>query len=116
MPAHKAMPQYSIAAKHTGLSLSCYLSHAAFDKDDLLYLRDKEQEQRFQEQYKRDAEAAAFAAARAQAEQQLERQAVAKLRQQDMTLHDGVRYAVMCCQQLPLPSGHITTAKQQQDL
>lgn len=79
---------------------ACCSSHAAFDKDDLLYLRDKEQEQRYQEQHTRDAEAAAFAAARAQAEQQLERQAVTKLRQQDMTLQDGARWAGLSCQQL----------------
>jgi hypothetical protein len=55
---------------------------AAFDKDDLLYLRDKEQEQRHQEQHTRDAEAAAFAAARAAAEAQAEAQAAKLLRQQ----------------------------------
>lgn len=61
---------------------SLFLCAAAFDKDDLLYLRDKEQEQRHQEQHKRDAEAAAFAAARAAAEAQAEAQAAKLLRQQ----------------------------------
>lgn len=63
---------------------SCLLSFcaAAFDKDDLLYLRDKEQEQRHQEHHKRDAEAAAFAAARAAAEAQAEAHAAKLLRQQ----------------------------------
>jgi hypothetical protein len=59
------------------------LAPAAFDKEDLLYLRDKELEQRYQEQHKRTAEAAAFAAARARAEQQADPAAAAKLRQQE---------------------------------
>jgi hypothetical protein len=62
---------------------------AAFDKDDALFLRDKEREQQYQEQHKRDSEAAAFAAARARSEQPLEQQAAAKLRQQDMSLPTG---------------------------
>jgi len=65
---------------------------AAFDKEDLLYLRDREQEQRRQELHKRDAEAAAFAAARARAEQQLEQQAVTKLRGQEMALQEAGRW------------------------
>lgn len=59
---------------------------AAFDKEDALFLRDKEREQRHQEQHKRDVEAAAFAAARARSQQLLEQQAAAKLRQQDTGL------------------------------
>lgn len=65
---------------------------AAFDKEDLLYLRDREQEQRRHELHKRDAEAAAFAAARAHAEQQLEQQSVAKLRHQELTLQEAGRW------------------------
>jgi hypothetical protein len=59
------------------------LASAAFDKEDLLYLRDKELEQRYQEQHKRTAEAAVFAAARARAELQGEPAGAAKLRQQE---------------------------------
>lgn len=68
---------------------------AAFDKDDLLYLRDKEQEQRGQEQHKRDAEAAAFAAARARAEQEQEQRAAAKLRQQEALLPEAARWVLV---------------------
>lgn len=76
----------AIFADHSHVKLCvCCDMHcpAAFDKDDLLYLRDKEQEQRLQEQHKRDAEAAAFAAARARAEAQAEQQAAKQLRQQE---------------------------------
>lgn len=40
---------------------------AAFDKDDLLYLKHKQEEERLKEQEQRESESAAFAAAKARA-------------------------------------------------
>ncbi|WIA33199.1 hypothetical protein OEZ86_006345 [Tetradesmus obliquus] len=54
----------------------------AFDKEDQLYLRDREEQQRMTEQEQRDGEAAAYAAARARIEREQEAAARAALRQQ----------------------------------
>lgn len=54
---------------------------AAFDKDDLLYLKHKQDEERLKEHEQRESEAAAFAAARARAAQMEQEAARTTLKQ-----------------------------------
>ena len=65
-----AMPVCCSPAVRTSRS-DCFL-HAAFDKADLLYLRDTAEQQRHMEMEQRDTETAEFAAMRARIEREAE--------------------------------------------